>query len=94
MKFNKEELIKEGYIEVKPGFWKRPKSALLFCVDCQSEDFIYFMVTNEIWKIIKGKSSILCIHCVEKRLGRKLTINDFTDASINELIFYGYHLKS
>ena len=34
----------------------------------------------------------LCFKCLENRLGRKLTIEDFSDALGNEALRFGYNL--
>lgn len=48
----------------------------------------YYMVTDEIWQIVwPEKRGMLCIGCVEAKLGRTLTRADFTDAPINNGVF-------
>ena len=43
------------------------------------------MVHDEIWKTVRPEGSgMLCIGCVEDRLGRQLTASDFTDAPVND----------
>lgn len=48
----------------------------------------YYMINNKLWKQItkdtKGKG-MLCIGCVEQRLGRRLAFEDFTQAPINTI---------
>lgn len=62
-----------------------------FCLDCQvdtsrGEAEEYYMVHTELWlEVNPGNDGMLCIGCLEKRLGRELTRADFTDAPINEL---------
>jgi len=48
----------------------------------------YFMIKDEIWKQVCDNdyvdtNFVLCRHCVEEILGRKLTNDDFIDAPIN-----------
>jgi hypothetical protein len=44
----------------------------------------YYMVHDEIWKTVwPANRGMLCIGCVEARLGRALTAKDFTDAPVN-----------
>ena len=55
------------------------------CMDCKRDTWNeYYMLYSRVWKKanpkMKGK---LCIGCVEKRLGRKLTKTDFTTRVIN-----------
>jgi len=50
----------------------------------------YYMVTDEVWNAAwpTGRG-MLCIGCLEDRLGRQLTSDDFTDAPINQG-YFGY----
>ncbi len=43
----------------------------------------WYMVLDELWVRI-GQPDVLCIGCLEKRLGRPLTAADFSDLPINE----------
>lgn len=57
------------------------------CLDCGVDTGkiceFYFLKT-ELWlKIAETIKGMLCIGCLEKRLGRKLCRHDFTSASIN-----------
>lgn len=58
------------------------------CMDC-GEDTMdeYYMVHKEIWEVSTHKEErqgILCIGCLEKRLGRSLNKNDFpSDVPLN-----------
>jgi hypothetical protein len=58
---------------------------VLPCVECNRETEIsrnpghYYMLRDELWaSIIPDTKGILCISCVEHRLGRSLTDEDFT----------------
>ena len=57
------------------------------CIDCgiNTHDIKeYYMVKNEIWFGLKlNRSGMLCIGCLENRLGRRLKPNDFPDLPIN-----------
>ena len=55
------------------------------CEDCASEYDEYYMVQNDIWKAYGAGKGKLCIGCLEKRIGRKLCRQDFSDAPINEI---------
>ena len=59
------------------------------CLDCGiNTDTIheYYMVTNKIWKQVHPlDEGMLCIGCVELRLGRVLTRKDFSNAPLNNL---------
>ena len=57
----------------------------LSCEDCASDYDEYYMVQNDIWKPCGAGDGMLCIGCLEKRIGRKLRRQDFIDAPINEI---------
>lgn len=61
----------------------------LYCRDCKKRHYPYQMyrLKNRIWKKIAKNSVALCISCFQKRLGRKLTKEDFTKCKINEDFF-------
>ncbi len=75
------------------------------CVDCGAED--RYMLVDAVWRKafpdyhevrrrrLEEDPTVftnLCMMCVEKRLGRTLTINDFVEYPINKNIFWGYRL--
>ena len=52
-----------------------------FCMDCGKDCFIhpidYYMLRHELWKTINPQvKGMLCMDCVEGRLGRKLIKSD------------------
>ena len=57
------------------------------CKDCgvdTHETKEYYMLKNKVWNSCVFNSLImLCIGCIEKRLGRKLVPEDFMDCSLN-----------
>lgn len=57
------------------------------CLACGSSTLHlneYYMVTDEVWEIANpDKRGMLCIGCLEDRVGRLLTKDDFTDAPVN-----------
>jgi len=66
------------------------------CVDCGIDTSSklgvseYYMVHDSVWALAKlpEPDAMLCIGCLENRIGRKLTRADFNmDASINNGIF-------
>jgi len=63
------------------------------CLDC-GEDDVGYMVHKDIWREagMPFNRGFLCPCCLEKRLGRLLTLDDFPDAPINEGIRFGYRL--
>ena len=63
-----------------------PKPLVDFsCEDCGSDYDEHYMVQNDIWKAYGAGDGMLCIGCLEKRIGRKLHRQDFIDLPINEI---------
>lgn len=64
------------------------KEDRLKCMDCDVHTVDideYYMLKKEIWlSIVPEDRGMLCISCVDKRLGRKLTPEDFSDCLLNE----------
>lgn len=59
-----------------------------FCVDCKVDTILigeYYSVYPEVWANSKlgSHDGMLCISCLENRIGRILTSEDFTDFPIN-----------
>ena len=62
------------------------------CLDCGEETSFradkadeYYMVHNELWlRAHPARNGKLCIGCLERRLDRELTPDDFTSAIVNE----------
>lgn len=55
------------------------------CKDCGVHTGIighYYMIHNELWDSLNVQG-MLCIGCVENRLGRRLNKDDFTDCPLN-----------
>ncbi len=58
------------------------------CADCgrdtgKMKEFYY--VHLELWlAVMPSINGMLCVGCLESRLGRQLVATDFTDASIND----------
>jgi hypothetical protein len=61
--------------------------AKFLCIDCRVDTGkigeFYFIKTNIWLEVVNGINGMLCIGCLETRLGRELTSSDFTDAYIN-----------
>jgi Protein of unknown function (DUF2695) len=55
------------------------------CKDCASDYDEDYMVQNDVWKACGAGDGMLCIGCLEKRIGRKLRRQDFTDLPLNEI---------
>ena len=60
-----------------------------YCLDCGKNTFKaeeYYMIHNHLWRRANPKvRGMLCLDCLEKRLGRELRPADFTDAPVNEM---------
>lgn len=55
------------------------------CIDCNDNTFFkgeYYMIHNQIWNSV-AQNGMLCIQCLEARLGRQLNSSDFTEYPIN-----------
>ena len=57
------------------------------CVDCKVDTGKigeHYFIRTDLWlKAMRTIRGMLCIGCLEKRLGRELRKSDFTDAFIN-----------
>jgi hypothetical protein len=54
------------------------------CADCAYDYDEYYMVRDDIWKARGAGTGMLCIGCLEKRVGRLLRRQDFTDVPLNQ----------
>lgn len=58
-----------------------------FCVDCGIEDPELYFINNDIWfrYVPKSKQSrVLCLSCLQKRVGRDLKKSDFLPSDIHQ----------
>jgi hypothetical protein len=69
-------------------------SAYAPCADCGAETLSdepgvpseFYMVHNKVWRAAAApRQGMLCVGCLEIRLGRQLCRSDFTDAMVNDL---------
>lgn len=68
----------------------------MICVDCHVDTEAiceFFHVHDDVWAAATAgrgvpEGNVLCIGCVEARLGRQLTARDFTNARVN---LFGKH---
>ena len=64
---------------------------LFMCWDCAACTLClgeYYMVNDDLWEVATedaGTDIMLCIGCLENRLGGLLTKDDFTAAPVNDL---------
>jgi hypothetical protein len=62
-----------------------PPSGDTRCVDCDVDTLgtgELYMVHDDVWPLDK-LGGMMCIGCLEARIGRRLTPEDFTDVPIN-----------
>jgi hypothetical protein len=63
------------------------------CLDCLVDTGRlgeHFFLKNEVWfKVHTSDKGMICIGCIEARLGRKLVPEDFTDAYVNRPVHVG-----
>lgn len=58
------------------------------CLDCRVDTgkiYEHYMLLDEVWLTVAPKTGMLCIGCVEGRLGRVLVKSDFNDSFVNRL---------
>jgi hypothetical protein len=69
----------------------------LNCLDCGVDTVAineFYMVNDDIWRVANsGLEGMLCIPCLERRLGRTLGQNDFSDAPCNSTFVLSGRLK-
>ncbi len=61
---------------------------MMLCNDCQvdtEELQEYYMVHGRLWDKAGMQDGFLCVGCLEVRLGRLLTAEDFTDCLLNDI---------
>lgn len=56
------------------------------CLDCgECTRLEHFYVRPDVWNLAHhSESGMLCVGCLEGRLGRRLVASDFTSAHIND----------
>lgn len=60
--------------------------AMFGCKDCETCTLCineYYMVTDEVWEGAGLDNGMVCIACLEARVGRTLRANDFADCELN-----------
>lgn len=57
-----------------------------YCDECDRliDKANYYMVTNAIWRDHGVGNGMLCLPCLEQRMGRSLVIDDFSDCPLNQ----------
>ena len=62
------------------------------CPICGLTTYDLYMIKDEVWYSEAELSRYLHLVCLERKLGRSLKIEDFTDAPVNEGIRFGMTL--
>lgn len=62
-----------------------------YCVDCNVNTMLireYYMVHQHVWfqTQLGSYDGMLCIGCLENRIGRRLTPSDFSDFPVNNFL--------
>lgn len=70
---------------------KEPQSNLLYCLGCACIHPSEYMTTPDVWTSagLDYNAGALCLKCLEARVGRPLTLQDFPDVPINGAVRYG-----
>ena len=81
-------MTKSEHLANCAGFWDK-------CLDCGGDNHPY-MINFALWnKLVakKDRTKVICIPCIEKRLGRDLKFFDFIKAPINSS-YLGFNAKT
>lgn len=52
------------------------------CGDCEASDPVPFIVKPHLWREFGNGGGFLCIPCFEKRMGRRLAVDDLWDTAL------------
>lgn len=87
--------MEDGSIEKRPGVWVSTETGKILrseCCSCKIPEPPGFMLRDIIWAAVSRpneRDGILCIPCVERRLKRRLGVDDFK----NEVALNAYWLR-
>jgi len=72
------------------GRQRRPFNKYLDCNECGGYVSEQYMVLDSVWKEsgLEKRGGVLHLGCLEKLIGRKLTVDDLKKVPINGLAFY------
>jgi hypothetical protein len=76
-----DDLVNLPWVQDRPGVFKvkvgNRTHTRFVCPDCQRTVYPECpMLTDAIWNLACPEGGIFCLDCVEKRLGRELTLQD------------------
>ncbi len=62
------------------------KRKKFLCVDCGVDTkYEFYFIHTELWlSVMPSKNGMICVGCLETRLGRLLCAKDFTQSYIND----------
>jgi len=64
--------------------WHKKSSYDFSCSECKGSTLYEgYMLDEDLWLTVAKKDENLCIGCLERRLGRRLTPNDFQNIPYN-----------
>ena len=63
------------------------------CAECNRPNVEDYMVHDNVWRRVAGHRDFLHVACLEKRLGRRMAIHDFTFCKANGGVFLGYCVR-
>lgn len=88
----------DGYYESDPEFTQKifdtfddARKKLWICKKCGKNTFIYdhdsFMLERKLWLRMnqQRQSGVICLHCVQNKLGRRITKTDLMEHNLNKL---------
>ncbi len=71
------------------GRWVGP----IVCDECSARWPAFVILLDELWlSICKHKKEFLCVDCIERRLGRRLTWDDLKSCWATDQIKLGYRI--
>ena len=56
------------------------------CIDCHTGRMTPYMLTDAAWMTIGAPDGALCLRCAQARLGRPVTLDDFAELPVNEVV--------
>lgn len=79
-------------IDQQPLVWQEHP-----CDDCKSlgprgKGLAMFVVKDDVWLSVAGKTDILCIDCFEGRLGRRINVSDLYPCGNTDTLLLGVRL--
>lgn len=75
---------------------EEPEHNLLYCLSCACIHPSEYMVAPDVWAStgLAYNAGALCLKCLEARVGRALTVQDFPDVPINGAVRYGLSIAA